>query len=188
MDIRGWISEHPSTEFVASGVVVAGHIALSVRFKDADWLSWVSSEQRVSIYGTGAAVIALLGGLCSIAVSVILSGEGERAKAVRRHYGSVLRRNWRGLILATFAASLLCLVAQTLDGKDATGPTWGRWMFEYALVLAVLSLTRLVWLFDRLMAVFDQDLVDVPRGPAPGLRPRWRARDTDSGPQNHAAG
>lgn len=57
-----------------------------------DWLAWIDSEQRVSQYGTAAGVVSAIGGLSSIAISIYLSSNGERIRAVRRHYQQELRR------------------------------------------------------------------------------------------------
>lgn len=179
MDVKGWVSEHPSGEFVAAGILVGIHYLIARRYEGGNWLSWIGPNQRVGVYGTAAGVISLLGGLCAIGVSVMLSGEGDRAKAVRRLYGSVLRRTWVGLLAATFVAAMLCVVAQTMDGRHASGPTIGRWFFEYAVVLSMFAFARLIWLLNALMKVADQDLTDVPRQAAPRLGKNWRNREPE---------
>lgn len=173
-DVLRWASEHTTVDFLVAAVIVGAHAVIAVEKQHGDWLGWLQSGQRLSIYSTGATVIAVLGGLSAIALALYQSAGGTRAVAVRKHYGDEVRRNWRGLLIVAGLSSLLCLVAQAIDvAKD---PHYGRFVFEFALVLASIRFIRLIWLFNNILQVADKDLTDRARPAPPELDPRWRER------------
>ncbi len=136
-----WWSEAAWVGYGLTAVVVGVHLLVVTDTGHGDWLGWLASSQRLTVYGTGATVISIVGGLSAVAVSVYLAAGGERARAVRRHYSGALRRNWLALLLATGISAGLCLVAQTLDlAKD---PHSARFLFEFAISLAVFRFS--VW-------------------------------------------
>jgi hypothetical protein len=161
-------------DYVAVFVVAGAHLLIIKLTGHGDWLKWISSSQRITVYGTGAAIIAIIGGLSAVAVTVYVSADGERARAVRAHYHSELRKNWRALLLGLGVSAGACLVAQALDGKN--DPFSSRAIFEAAMILAVCRFLRLVWLFDAIVAVSDRDLIDMPRAEAPQLSRAWHSK------------
>lgn len=169
----GWWSDHPSVDFVAAGVVVALHAAVTKR-GHGDLLAWIESPQRQTLYAAGAGVVAVIGGLAAISLALYQSAEGDRSRALRAQYGDVMRRNWRGLLVVTGIASALCLIALATDRKH--DPLSSRFIFEFALALWAARFVRLVWLFDRLLTVADKDLTDKPRPAAPEVSSRWQRR------------
>ncbi|WP_121702600.1 hypothetical protein [Streptomyces sp. E5N298] len=112
--------------------------------------------------------------LSSIAISIYLSSNGERIRAVRRHYQSELRRNWKALLVATALICMGCLVAQGLDDKPDSHSA--RFVFEASMSLALIRFLRTLWLLDRMMAINDRDQSDPPTQPAPRYDPDWRQR------------
>ena len=154
--------------------VVSAHVAVVRGTGRGDWLSWIDSEQRVSVYGTAAGVVSAIGGLSSIAISIYLSSNGDRIQAVRRHYQSELRRNWKALLTATALICMGCLVAQGLDDKSDSHSV--RYLFEGLMALAVMRFLRMLWLLDRMMGINDRDQSDPAPRPAPPFDPNWRQR------------
>jgi hypothetical protein len=172
--VTDWWSEATWIDYGLAFLVVGAHVLVVKQTGHGDWLRWSDSAQRLTVYGTGATVISIIGGLSTIAVAVYLAAGGERARAVRLHYPAALRRNWRALILATGLTAGLCLVAQAIDtGKD---PHSARFVFEFAMAVAGLRFVRLVWLFNAMIRIADRDLTDAPRGPAPDLDDAWSRR------------
>ncbi|MBT2442541.1 hypothetical protein J7E93_21015 [Streptomyces sp. ISL-36] len=163
-------------DYLIALLLVSAHV-LIVRVRGmGDWLSWIESEQRVSLYGSAAGVVSAIGGLSSIAISIYLSSNGERIRAVRRHYQDELRRNWKALIVATALVCMGCLTAQGLD--DTTDSHSARFIFEASMALAVVRFLRMLWLLDQMMGLNDRDQSDPSPRPAPPFDPGWRQRRT----------
>ncbi|WP_328674886.1 hypothetical protein [Streptomyces sp. NBC_00343] len=161
-------------DYVIAFLLVSGHVAAVRASGHGDWLAWIDSEQRVSLYGTAAGVVSAIGGLSSIAISIYLSSNGERLQAVRRHYQRELRRNWKALLVATAVICVGCLAAQGLDNKTDTHSA--RYVFEASMALALVRFLRMLWLLDSMMAVNDRDQSDPPAPPVPRFDPGWRQR------------
>ncbi len=161
-------------DYVIALFLVSGHVVAVRVWGRGDWLSWIESEQRVSLYGTAAGVVSAIGGLSSIAISIYLSSNGERIRAVRRHYQSELRRNWKSLLVATALICMGCLVAQGLDDKIDSHSA--RFVFEASMSLALIRFLRMLWLLDRMMGINDRDQSDPPAQSAPRYDPDWRQR------------
>ncbi|WP_405901822.1 hypothetical protein OG696_41030 [Streptomyces sp. NBC_00656] len=162
-------------DYAIAFLLAAGHVVAVRVWGWGDWLSWIESEQRISLYGTAAGVVSAIGGLSSIAISIYLSSNGERIRAVRRHYQSELRRNWKALLVATALICMGCLVAQGLDNK--TDSHSARFVFEASMALALVRFMRMLWLLDHMMVLNDRDQSDPPAQPAPRFDPDWRQRN-----------
>lgn len=177
-DISGWISEHPSIDLAVAAAILTAHVTVTRR-GHGDLLAWLDSAQRQAVYGAGAGVVAVLGGLTAIALAQYRAATGDRSTAIRRLYGPAVRKNWRGILLATGLSSLLCLVALATD--RANDPLSSRFVFEFAVLAWSLRFLRLIWLFDNMLAVSDLDASDEPRAPAPAFHPRWSERKPETG-------
>ncbi|MEV5107970.1 hypothetical protein ACFQ7G_19525 [Streptomyces massasporeus] len=162
-------------DYAIALVLVSGHVAVVRAAGRGDWLSWIASEQRVSLYGTAAGVVSAIGGLSSIAISIYLSSNGERIRAVRRHYQSELRRNWKALLVATALICMGCLIAQGLDDKADSHSA--RFVFEASMALAFVRFLRMLWLLDRMMGINDLDQSGPSPRPAPRYDPGWCQRN-----------
>lgn len=171
--VERW-SEAVWWDYAIAFVPVAVHFWIVRASGHGDWLGWISSDQRVSVYGSAAGVVSAIGGLSSIAISIYLSSNGERLRAARLHYQSELRRNWKSLLVATALICMCCLIAQGLD--HGSGPRWVRFAFEAAMALAVARFLRMLWLFDAMMRLNDRDQTDPAPGPAPQFDPHWSRR------------
>lgn len=160
-------------DYAIPTAVTVSHIAFVGFGHKGDWLSWIDLSQRLAAYSTGATVISIFGGLGAIAITVYLGATGERARMVRVHYHTELRRNWRSLITASAGTALLCLLCQALDRPH--DPFSVRFIFEFAVLVAVSKLVRLTWLFDRMVRVADRDLAEAfSPAPTPKLGAGWR--------------
>jgi hypothetical protein len=137
-----------------------------------DWLRSISADQRLAVYGTGATIVSIVGGLSVVAITIYITANGERARAVRTAYGKGMRRNWRALFVGLGLSSLSCLVAQAIDGEH--DPLSSRVLFVAAMLFAAWRFLRLLWLFDALIGVMDKDLTDTGRLPAPALGKAWK--------------
>ncbi|WP_424534947.1 hypothetical protein ACOZ38_32855 [Sphaerisporangium viridialbum] len=170
----GWWSESPWIDYILSTVILGLHVYLIRYHRHGDILTWISKEQRLAVYGTGATVISVLGGLSAIAATVYMAASGERAQKVRLHFHNALRRNWTYLLLNVGLSAALCLLAQVLDNASDTLSI--RFLFEYAIIVGAFSFMRLVWLFDAIMAVSDLDIAAPGLLQAPKLNPIWQSK------------
>jgi hypothetical protein len=171
--VVGWVSEHPLVDVGAAAIVAGAHLTVVARTGRADWLGWIGADQRIAVFGTGAVVVSVLGGLAAVGVASYQASAGPRAIAVRARFGRELRGNWRSLLISTGLAALLCMLAQAVDGPH---PLLATGMFEFAILLWLLQFARLVWLMDRTFAIADRDVTDPGRVPAPAVDPRWKDR------------
>ena len=177
---REWLVDHWVEalwwDLVAAAILTFIHIIVVHFFHHGDWLLWINSSQRGTVYSTAALIISALGGLSAIAVTVYMSAEGERARAVRRYHHGSLRKNWRGLLSGAGITAMLCLLAQVLDvGND---PHDARFIFEFAFILAAIRFARLLWLFDAMMKVSDQDVTEFTPRPPVELDPGWVSKSS----------
>ena len=161
-------------DYVATAVVVAPYFTATALIGHGDWLRWISADQRLAIYGTGATIISIFGGLCAVAVTIYITVDGERARAVRASYNRDLRRNWRSLFIGLGLSALACLAAQAVDLRHDSMSS--RIIFVAAMVFAIWRFVRLIWLFDAMIGIADQDVSDVGPMPAPKLGPAWSSK------------
>lgn len=167
-------SVSPWFDYIIVGLIVGGHILITTYTHHGDYLRWIPQSQQITVYGTGATVLAVIGGFGAIAISVYLAAGGDRAKAVRARFGAELRRNWRAVLLGLGLSTAVCLAAQALDTTNDQFST--RYLFETAMLLASIRFFRLVWLFDSLIRVADRDLTDPQPDNPPQLSAAWQRR------------
>ncbi|GAA1031464.1 hypothetical protein GCM10009557_26920 [Virgisporangium ochraceum] len=178
VDLNGVLSDRPSLDYLLAGVVVAGHVLIIRQSGSGDFLSWIESDRRSDVYSGSGAVIATLGGLSAIGLAIYQSASGDRSKAIRVLYGNELRRNWRGLLVMAGLSSLLCYLCMALDQEK--DPISIRFVFEWAMVFAVVRFVRLVWIFDRILQIADRDLTDAPRRTPAAPSARWRRSNAEN--------
>ncbi|NAS22385.1 hypothetical protein GT755_11900 [Herbidospora sp. NEAU-GS84] len=182
ISLVGWWSDNPWIDYILAATILAFHLLVVNRYKRGDFLSWITLDQRLGVYETGATVISVLGGLSAIAATVYMAATGQRARKARLHFAEELRRNWTYLLVNVGASALICLCAQALDNNH--DPHSMRFSFEYAILLAIFSFSRLVWLFDSVMAISNMDAAEISVTEAPPLNPVWKSklkRDSLSG-------
>ncbi|MGW2898044.1 hypothetical protein ACWDAO_26485 [Streptomyces sp. NPDC001212] len=158
-------------DYLLATLALSAHIATIRITGSSDWLSWIESSQRTGLYAAAAGVVAAIGGLSAIAISLYTAANGERLRAVRAQHHKELRRSWRSLLQSTALCCLLLLTALSLDrDKD---PHSARFVFEYAMAFAALRFARLIWLFDGMMRVIDADLTEPEAVGVPVRDPDW---------------
>lgn len=185
--VEGYWSERPAVDYLIVLVLVGAHLAFVLSTGRADLLLWVESPQRQVLYGAGAGVVAVVGGLGSIALAVYQALEGVRADAVKRLYATELRRNWLAVTTTTGAAALACVVAIALDHDPSTpegvaDPLFARFVFEAAVILGAARFIRLLWLFSGMLKVEAAQTNDQGKRPAPPVASRWQSGSPDSTP------
>jgi len=172
----GLWSERPLLDYAATAVVVVPYVWVTSATHHGDLLREISADQRLAVYGSGAVIVSIVGGLSAIAITIYATAAGERARAVRRQRNEDLRRNWRSLFVGLGLAAGACLVAQLLDShRDLSS---SRVVFIAAMTFAIWRFVRLVWLFDAMIGIADRDLTDTPSPPAPELGSQWSERAT----------
>jgi hypothetical protein len=165
-------SEATWTDYAATALIVTAYFGATKLAHGGDWLRSISADQRLAVYGTGATIVSIVGGLSVIAITIYITANGDRVRAVRATYGDSMRRNWRALIIGLGLSALACLVAQAIDGDHDSASS--RILFAAAMIFAAWRFLRLLWLFDALIGVMDKDLTDTGRLPAPKLGPAWK--------------
>ena len=165
-------SEATWIDYAVTALMVAPYFLATRLSHGGDWLRSISADQRLTVYGTGATIVSIVGGLSVIAITIYITANGDRARALRASYGKSMRRNWRALFVGLGLSSLSCLVAQAIDGEY--DPSSSRVLFVAAMVFAAWRFLRLLWLFDALIGVMDSDLTDTGRLPAPELGKAWK--------------
>lgn len=179
--IQGYWSERPWVDYIVVVLLVGAHLGWVLSTGHADVLLWVDGDQRQELYAAGAGVVAVIGGLGSIALSVYQALEGVRADAVKRLYATELRRNWLAVTTTTGAAALGCIVALAID-RDAVAPDepvdplFARFVFEAAIALAAARFIRLLWLFTGMLLIEEADGADSPKPEPSGVADVWLER------------
>jgi hypothetical protein len=171
-------SEATWVDYAVTAVLVAAYFGATKLAHGGDQLLSISADQRLAVYGTGATIVSIVGGLSVIAITIYVTANGERVRAVRASYGKGMRRNWRALFVGLGLSALSCLVAQVIDGQH--DPLSSRILFVAAMIFAILRFIRLLWLFDALIGVMDKDLTDTGRRPAPQLGNAWKPTGTST--------
>lgn len=166
-------AEHAWVDYLVAITVIGVHLLVIRGSGSGDWLTWIGTTQRTDMYAAATGAVSAIGGLSAIAIYT--TANGERLRTVRQQRHGELRRTWRSLLQGTALACVLILAAFSFDrDKD---PLSARFVFEYAMVFAALRFARFVWLFDRIMAVSDADLVEEGASAAvPARDPNWLER------------
>jgi hypothetical protein len=163
-------SEAPSLDWALAIVVAGGHFSI------AHWTSWpgimdgLTSDRRKDLYTTVASVSALVGGFGTAAIAQYASSHGQDMRALRRHFGSSLRKNWSSVLAGMLIISAGCLLLLLLDRSKSAGYT--GWLTEFLLALGAARSVRLIWLFNMLIGVSDRDALQPERSPALQFRNR----------------
>lgn len=179
MDVRTSIidkwAERAWIDYLVAMTVLGIHLLVIRASGSGDWLTWIGTTQRTDMYAAATGAVSAIGGLSAIAIAIYTTANGERLRTVRQQRHGELRRTWRSLLQGTALACALILAAFSLDrDKD---PLSARFIFEYAMFFAALRFARFVWLFDRIMAVSDADLVEEGASVAvPARDPNWLER------------
>lgn len=128
---------------------------------------------RAAIYSSAGSLVAVVGGLGSVAVAVYMGRTGVRARRLRAVSGVPLRRNWWMIMMATLVSAIACWLAQIMDASKHPTVAWA--MVVTAVVWCVLTGCRQAWLFLALMAVQDKDQAAPTAKPA-RVDEKWTRR------------
>ncbi|WP_242488692.1 hypothetical protein [Streptomyces sp. DSM 110735] len=161
--LQRWRSR-PAADWLLTAVVLGGHGLLVALTGRGDILGAPGREQRLTIYTTGATVVALVGSFVTAAIAQYASATGRRMRVLRTapHLASQFRRNWVSVLSATLLISGVCLLATALDTTE-TDPGGVHWAVEGVLILGAVRAYRLLWLFNSVIQVTDRDLADSPQ-------------------------
>ncbi|MDK1473020.1 hypothetical protein QNO07_06195 [Streptomyces sp. 549] len=168
--LNGWRSR-PAADWLLTAVVLGGHGLLVTLTGRGDILGAPEREQRLTIYTTGATVVALVGSFVTAAIAQYASASGRRMRVLRTapHLASQFRRNWVSVLSATLLISGTCLLATVLDTTE-TNPEGVHWAVEGALILGAARSYRLLWLFNAVIQASDKDLADLAQTTAQNPR------------------
>ncbi|MFE2744282.1 hypothetical protein ACFXKX_07945 [Streptomyces scopuliridis] len=161
--LHGWRSR-PAADWLLTAVALGGHGLLVALTGRGDILGVPGREQRLTIYTTGATVVALVGSFVTAAIAQYVSATGRRMRVLRTapHLASQFRRNWVSILSATLFISGVCLLATALDTTEAD-PGGVHWAVEGVLILGAARAYRLLWLFNSVIQATDRDLADSPQ-------------------------
>lgn len=165
----GLWSDHPSVDLVLATIVVLAHLFVVNRVNKADILYYADHGQRISVYGAGAGVVALIAGFTGTAIAQYGSSSGPVVTALRSAHGRAIRRNWISITSWLLTSATTCLIAMAVDRNSS--PTGSQWIFESALFVALCKFSRLVFLFRTILNAIDSEAALH----APTV-PRWTPR------------
>lgn len=165
----GLWSDHPSVDLVLATTVVLIHLFAVSKVNKADILYSADHSQRISVYGAGAGVVALIAGFTGTAIAQYGSSSGPVVTALRSAHGRAIRRNWISITSWLLTSATICLVAMAVDRNSS--PAGSQWIFESALFVALCKFGRLVFLFRTILGAIDSEAA-LPSSTVPHWTPR----------------
>ena len=165
--MKDFWSDHPFLDGIAALLVGAavGFVVPPLEFMETD--------ARAGLYGSASGVIALIGGLGTVALAAYTGSTGRRMLMLRKQQGRTVRRNIRWVLVSTSAAALLAWASPAIEAARPE-VAWGA--ICTAVVWCGLTALRQAWLIGHLIAIADADATDEP---LPAARP-IPARSTKS--------
>lgn len=158
-----WLEAPRADLAIAAGLVVAHALAaLLAGFPDP--LAELEEEARRTVYVQAAPTLGII---VAFATSTMLyyyaTITGRRLAAVHKTIGDRLRRNWIASLTIPLASALGFLVLGVLDqqgGREASQLLSWSWVAEFLFFATALRLSRLLWIFGRVLGVAAEDLAD----------------------------
>ena len=150
-----WI-DHLWIDLAVVGLVAAAHAGAIYLWPFVDVLGNAQPADRHSVYGATAVVVSLLGSFSAVAIGQLSAAKRARADSLRAQGASMLARNWRSIFRAAMLAALASIIALLLDPSTHTTavvPVVARWLFEVAVLLAVVKFIRLSSLFVEVLTI-----------------------------------
>lgn len=138
------------------GVFMSVHAALVISLPAFDVLGNSLPADRRGVYTSTAIVVSLLASFSGVAIGQVSSAKGDRADALRTLGGKALAQNWRSIFLAGMASAVMAIFALLLDPSAVTPavlPVVVRWLFEAALLFALVKFVRLSSLFSEVLTL-----------------------------------
>lgn len=118
-------------------------------------IAQVAQADRISLYSSAAEIVAVVGGLGSIAVSTYVGMSGRRIKALQQESGAEVNSNLAWFIIATAVSAFSCWIAQVLEIQ---GLRTTAWIFVVVAILwSFLTMFRQAWLFSNLVGITQAD-------------------------------
>ena len=143
--------------------IVGVHFVAAQAWPWVDIVGGASTPDRRAVYSATAIVVSLLGSFSAVAIGQLSSARGARADALREAGGTDLAKNWRSIFRTALLCALIALTALLIDpsippalpanAEPPLAPIIIRWLFEVALVLAIVRFIRLSALFVEVMEV-----------------------------------
>ncbi|MEC5185486.1 hypothetical protein RCH12_002963 [Cryobacterium sp. MP_3.1] len=175
-----WIDHLWVDSAVALGLV-ALHAALVTFYPVTDVFGNAQPADRRAVYSSAAIVVSLLGSFSGVAIGQLGSAKGARTTALKKQGGQILARNWQSIFRTAMLAALVALMALLID-PSVPSAGWGfvlvRWVFEFALLLAILKFVRLSSLFFEVINLTTQEAAEAEEklAEAPRPNPNWGNR------------
>lgn len=165
--VLDWWGKHPILDIALTVLIVISHWLVVDQGRHGDVLAWIGTDGQTATFSAGAGVMSLIAGFAGIGITQYGTTSGDAMDYIRREYGRIVRRNWLNIISWLLICSILCIIALALDTKS-TGPA--RWVFEVALVLAIMKFARMVMVFRLILIATDRQASGTLTPPRIGIR------------------
>jgi hypothetical protein len=152
-----WL-DRPWIDWLAACVVAGSHAAIVELAKHGDLLSWPQRIQRISGYAAVAGAVSLIAGLTTMAISHFAGAQGDRIVWLRAGQAKLLRRNWLSALRTPLLVALISITMIFIDTKDK--PSAARFVFEGAVVLAVIRFSRMTFIFRQFLEIDAADQIE----------------------------
>jgi len=168
------------TDLAIAATLVGAHLVLVAQLPVLDVLGNSAPADRRAAYSSVAVVVSLLGSFSAVAIGQLSAAKGARADSLRDQGGTTLAKNWRSIFLAGLGTAGISILALLVDPSRHTLSWWPvviRWVFEFALLVAVVKFFRLSVLFYEVLAIATlsaKEGDDKPLGPAVTASKRWK--------------
>ncbi|WP_143686943.1 hypothetical protein [Streptomyces sp. TLI_171] len=156
--IRNQWAEYPAGDWILVALAMVAYSFLRVSIHHGGLIEKLSPDSRSNLYMTAASVSALVGGFGTAAISQYATASGRRMVEIRRRFGISMRKNWSSILKAMLIVSGGSLLALMLD--VGSKPGWIGLFIESLLMFGGFRSIRLVWLFNLLIDVSDQDATE----------------------------
>jgi hypothetical protein len=157
LGLANWWGEHPAVDLAAAVVLTVIGYLITRKWHAINPLATAENTQRMAVYGAGAGLMSLIAGFTGTAIALYGSSSGPVATAVRKEYGSQIRKSWSSIIATLLASSVLSIVAMMIDAKNT--PRFSDFLFLGCLFAACVSFIRLVIVFKLIMVTADAGVV-----------------------------
>jgi len=153
-----WLSR-PGIDYFLCTAVLAVHLALVSQGEVGSLLNGIPVASRPGLYGACAVVVSLTGTLASVSVAQYLNARGDRMRYLKSRFSGELGKTWRSVFFGSILVVAAILVAYAID-SNPNGRKIGSWIFEFAILLALLRLIRLSRIFGGIVDVLVADETD----------------------------
>ncbi|WP_157780375.1 hypothetical protein [Leifsonia xyli] len=166
--LRDFWLDHLWCDLVLGAVLATIHLLLVLIWPSMDVLGNAAPADRRAAYTSVAVVVSLLASFSAVAIGQLSSAKGARADALRNQGGVMLAKNWRSIFWAGLATAGVSIAALLLDPSRHTNsavPVVVRWVFEFALLVAVVKFARLSTLFNEVLSIAALSAADEDETP-----------------------